>query len=333
MESRSSSSARVARRTPLGGHALLQYAFPLPRRVRARGDIRVWYRRGTRPDAAGGTLAGNLPTSGGIALATWGGGSVDNLATAAAAKSCTLSAVWVLDASTFVGNVPGAPSVVNATWNTRFPGGPPSGVVILVCRGPQPTVGARSIAGCPLFPDDNAWTRDISSDPIDSRSDAYIAYILGSGGNKNLHADFGSDPTYGIPYVVVPESQATSNVTFDYADESDRGPYPIPANVPIEAGSDRHALIVQQGSCRLYELFGLEGGAGSWRAGSGAIFDLKSNALRPDGWTSADAAGLPIFPGLVRYDEVRAGAINHALRFTVSNRLMATSGTCSTMAA
>ena len=266
----------------------------------------------------GGTLAGNLPTSGGIALATWGGGSVDNLATAAAAKSCTLAAVWVLDAGTFVGNVPGAPSVVNATWSSRFPGGPPSGVVILVCRGPQPTVGARSIAGCPLFPDDNAWARDISSDPVDTRSDAYIAYILGSGGNKNLHADFGSDPTYGIPYVVVPESQATSNVTFDYADESDRGPYPIPTNVPIEAGSDRHALIVQQGSCRLYELFGLEGAPGSWRAGSGAIFDLKSNALRPDGWTSADAAGLPIFPGLVRYDEVRAGAINHALRFTVS---------------
>ena len=265
-----------------------------------------------------GTLTGNLPASGGVALATWGGGSVDNLATASSAQGCTLSAVWVIDAGAFVGNVPGAPSVVNAAWSARFPGGPPSGVVILVCRSPQPTVGARSIAGCPLFPDDNAWARDISSDPVDARSDAYIAYILGSGGNKNLHADFGSDPTYGIPYVVVPESQATSNVTFDYADESDRGPYPIPADVPIEAGSDRHALIAQQSSCKLYELFNLEGGPGSWHAGSGAIFDLRSNTLRPDGWTSADAAGLPILPGLVRYDEVRAGAINHALRFTVA---------------
>lgn len=116
----------------------------------------------------------------------------------------------------------------------------------------------------------------------------------------------------------MPQSQPTVPVAFDYADESDPGPYPIPPGVRIEAGSDRHALIVRDGECRLYELFALERSGGGWHAGSGAIFDLDSNALRPDGWTAADAAGLPIFAGLARYDEVRSGRIEHALRFTVS---------------
>ncbi len=270
-----------------------------------------------------GQLTGSLPRTGGFGLGVWGGGTIDDLGVAAAAQGCTLAALWVIDGGTFVGFVWRAPAVVNQAWTSKFPSGPPTGAVIAVCGGapvaPVPPAGfaARSIGGCPLFPDDNAWATDVSAAPIDPRSDAYVSYILGSGG-KNLHADFGSNPDYGIPYVIVPPSQPGVPVAFDYADESDRVPYPIPANVPIEAGSDRHALIVQEGSCKLFELFALTSTSAGWRAGSGAVFDLRSNALRPSGWTSADAAGLPILPGLVRYDEVRAGAINHALRFTVS---------------
>lgn len=187
-------------------------------------------------------------------------------------------------------------------------------VVVMVagCGGAQARSG--QIGECPLFPSDNIWNTPVDTLPVASRSDAYVASI---GRDAPLHPDFGSDPSYGIPYVVVPATQATVPVTFDYDDESDAGPYPLPANPPIEAGSDRHILVVQQASCTLYELWhAAQNDDGSWRAGSGAIFDLRSNALRPDGWTSADAAGLPILPGLVRRDEVLAGAINHALRFT-----------------
>jgi hypothetical protein len=269
-----------------------------------------------------GQLAGDLPTAGGYALAVWGGGTIDELSTAAASRGCPLVATWVIERDGFLGNVLRAPAVVNQAWGSRFPGGPPNGAVIVVCGGAPATAaatsGARTIGGCPLFPDDNPWATDVSRAAVDPRSDAYVSYILAAGGNKNLHADFGSNPDYGIPYVIVPQSQTGVPVTFDYADESDRVPYPLPANVPIEAGSDHHALVVQQDSCKLFELFALSSSAAGWHAGSGAVFDLRSNALRPDGWTSADAAGLPILPGLVRYDEVRAGAINHALRFTVS---------------
>ena len=167
-----------------------------------------------------------------------------------------------------------------------------------------------------MFPPDNPWNRDVSADPIDDRSGAYIASI---GPNLHLHPDFGSNPSYGMPYIVVPTSQPKLPVVFSEADESDPGPYPIPADAPVEGGSDRHVLALQEGTCRLYEMYSASFGAGSWHAYSGAVFDLRSNALRPDGWTSADAAGLPILPGLVRYDEVRAGAIRHALRFTVEN--------------
>ena len=141
-------------------------------------------------------------------------------------------------------------------------------------------------------------------------------------GTKFLHPDFGSDPTYGIPYVVVPGSQAFVPMSFDYADESDPGPYPFPPDAPVEGGSgasgDRHVLVIDSGNCHLYETFDSHYVGPGWHAGSGAVFDFASNALRPDYWTSADAAGLPIFPGLVRYDEAQAGAINHALRFTVA---------------
>ncbi|HTN78930.1 MAG TPA: hypothetical protein VMK16_04575 [Acidimicrobiales bacterium] len=176
---------------------------------------------------------------------------------------------------------------------------------------------------CPVLPDDNVWHADVSKLPVDPKSDAYIAAI---GASAPLKADFGSGlwdgGPIGIPYVVVDSHTAEVPVDFDYADESDPGPYPIPANPPIEGGpqsdGDRHVLIVDKGSCTLYELFAASPqDDGSWHAGSGAIWNLKSNALRPDGWTSADAAGLPILPGLVRYDEVAGGAITHAIRVTV----------------
>jgi hypothetical protein len=180
-----------------------------------------------------------------------------------------------------------------------------------------------SLEGCPIFPADNEWNRDVSGDEVDANSNAYIQNILSNGGS-NLHPDFGSFDGYGIPYVVVEEDQAKVEITFDYDDESDPGPYPIPPDAPIEGGvdadGDRHVIVVQKGACMLWETFDSHYEGPGWHAGSGAKFDLKSNALRPDGWTSADAAGLPIFPGLVRYDEaVTAGEIGHALRFTVEN--------------
>jgi len=180
-----------------------------------------------------------------------------------------------------------------------------------------------SAPGCPVFPADNAWNRRIDTLPVAAGSAATVAAI---GTAKTLHADFGSGTwdggPIGIPITVVGNSQPRSAVQFEYADESDPGPYPIPANVRIEGGpastGDRHALIVDRDACRLYELYALRRVGGRWTAGSGAIWNLRSNRLRPAGWTSADAAGLPILPGLARYDEVARGHIDHALRFTVS---------------
>jgi hypothetical protein len=177
---------------------------------------------------------------------------------------------------------------------------------------------------CAYFPFDNIWNTRIDSLPVDPRSADYINTI---GPGDGLHADFGSGTwnggPIGIPYNVVAASQPRVPVTFDYDDESDAGPYPIPPDVLIEGGpasdGDRHVLIVDRDNCVLYELYYAWPQAdGSWTAGSGAIFDLKSHGLRPAGWTSADAAGLPILPGLVRYDEAASGAINHAIRFTVN---------------
>ena len=173
------------------------------------------------------------------------------------------------------------------------------------------------------FPDDNVWNKDISSAPVDPNSDTLIS-SMGSG--TGLHPDFGTvwdGAPIGIPYVVVGRNQPKVPVSFDYADESDRGPYPIPPNPPIEGGTngdgDRHILIVDSDSWKLYELFAAYKTTKGWHAGAGAIFDLNSNNMRPAGWTSADAAGLPIFPGLARYDEVmKYGEIRHALRFTAS---------------
>lgn len=183
-----------------------------------------------------------------------------------------------------------------------------------------PSGSAPKIAGCQIFPADNAWNTDISNYPVHPNSANYISSILS--GRQNLHPDFGSNPDYGIPWVTVDSSQPLVQVNADYADESDFGMAPIPANAPIEGGADsdgdRHVIVLDKTNCVLYEMYYsfLEGNV--WNVGSAAKFMLNSNALRPAGWTSADAAGLPILPGLVRYDEVAAGAINHAVRFTVS---------------
>ena len=171
---------------------------------------------------------------------------------------------------------------------------------------------------CTLFPASSPWNRRVDRLPVAKGSADLIASI---GLDRSLHADFGSGlwegRPIGIPYTVVSGAQRKVPVRFDYADESDRGPYPIPPRVKIEGGSDRHALIVDRDACRLYELGGLERQGGRWHAWAGATWNLRSNRVRPAGWTSADAAGLPIFPGLARYDEVRRGVIDHALRFTV----------------
>jgi hypothetical protein len=172
--------------------------------------------------------------------------------------------------------------------------------------------------GCPILPARDALNTPIANAPVDPRSAAYVASI---GLAAHLHPDFGVNPSYGIPYDVVAATQPRVAVRFTgYPAESDPGPYPIPPDAPVEgagAGGDRHVLIVQRGTCTLYELYAAERSAGGWRASNGAVFDLRSTALRPAGWTSADAAGLPIFPLLVRYPEVASGRIDHALRVTV----------------
>lgn len=183
--------------------------------------------------------------------------------------------------------------------------------------GPLP--GAKR---CPVFPQTSHWNQRVDRLPVAKGSDAIVRAI---GAGDTMHADFGSGlwegRPIGIPITYVGARQPTTRVAFDYAGESDRGPYPIPKSVRIEGGpkadGDRHALIVDRDRCRLYELFALRRENGRWTAGSGAIFDLRSNRLRAAGWTSADAAGLPILPGLARYDEVAHGRIDHALRFTV----------------
>src|SRR3989454_6583712 len=166
---------------------------------------------------------------------------------------------------------------------------------------------------CSVFPSNNIWNTDISTLPINTRSAQWLASMAAS--TTRLHPDFGGPP-YGFPYNVVGSAHPTVSITFQYASESDPGPYPVGADTLIENGSDRHALIVNRDTCTLYELFDLSGSGSSWTAGSGAIFALSSNALRPLGWTSADAAGLPLFPGLVRWDEVQAGEVTHAIRRT-----------------
>jgi hypothetical protein len=179
-----------------------------------------------------------------------------------------------------------------------------------------PTIGS-----CPVFPVNNIWNMPVDQLPVSSNSATYVNTI---GQSVTLHPDFGTvydgEPN-GIPYITVPGTQTKYPATFTYQDQSDPGPYAIPLTAPIEGGSDstgdRHVISVDTTNCILYEMWSAYPLTASWQAGSGAIFTLTSNALRPAGWTSADAAGLPVFPGLVKYDEVLAGAITHAIRLTV----------------
>ena len=211
------------------------------------------------------------------------------------------------------------------------PAGPgePSGPASPPAAPPPLPGAAASLGGCQIFPADNPWNRDVSGDPVAGNSAALLSAM--APGNA-LHLDLGTtEEYYGIPYTVVPASQPLVPIRYgtdgtDYSDESDPGPMPIPLDAPIEGGSaadpdpdagDRHVLVLRQGECVLYELYNAERTAGGFRVSSSARWDLTLNATRPAGWTSADAAGLPILPGLLRYDEVASGTIRHALRFTV----------------
>jgi hypothetical protein len=191
--------------------------------------------------------------------------------------------------------------------------------LFLVCCATASGVTVPVAAGCPVFPASNPWNQRVDALPVAANSAELIASI---GLDTGLHPDFGAGlwdgGPIGIPYDVVTKKTPRARVRFEYADESDRGPYPIPRTVHIEGGSDRHALLIDRSACKLYELFALRKTSSGWTAGSGAIWSLRSNKLRPAGWTSADAAGLPIFAGLARSDEVARGVIRHALRFTAS---------------
>jgi hypothetical protein len=185
---------------------------------------------------------------------------------------------------------------------------------------PGPTRTAPQVGGCYVFPDDNAWNKRIDTTAVRSDSSTLISHIS-SPNRTHLHPDFGGNGEYGIPFKVVPSSEPKVRINYTaYGDESDPGPFPIPSNAPVEGGSDqsgdRHVLVVQQGSCHLYELGRAFWNRDHWDADVGVNWDLNSNKLRTKYWTSADAAGLPILPGLVRYDEVQAGVIKHAIRFT-----------------
>ena len=201
-------------------------------------------------------------------------------------------------------------------------------VLAVLCLGLALPAGAHRLPQapkCPIFPRDNHWNLRVDELPVHANSDDIVRSI---GLDQGLHPDFGSGTwegaPIGIPYVVVPRDQKKVPISFEYADESDPGPYPIPRDAPIEGGrgsvGDRHVIVVDKGRCKLYEVFAAypHDGGRRWTAGSGATWDLRSNDLRPRGWTSADAAGLPILPGLVRWSDVKQGSINHALRFTVS---------------
>jgi len=198
--------------------------------------------------------------------------------------------------------------------------------------GPYPSLGSCQVfpdppaslsPRAPSLPNQAAWNQDISKAPRDPRSAAYIAYVNGQGGD-HLHPDFGSPRPYGFPFAVVGPGQRQLPVNYTaYGEESDPGPFPVPGGAPVEGGNrsdgDRHVLAVDRSACRLYELyraFFVAKPRPHWNADSGVAWDLRSTALRPDSWTSADAAGLPIFAGLVRYDEVDEGRLEHAIRVT-----------------
>jgi hypothetical protein len=214
---------------------------------------------------------------------------------------------------------PAADAGTPASADAGMPSQADSGTPAAPDAGPPAPAGPM-LAGCPVFPVDSEWNRDVSSDPVDPNTPTWMTHM--GAGTKNLHADFGSNPAYGIPFEVVSGSQPGQRMQFRYASQSDPGPYPFPDDVPIQggqdAGGDRHAVVLDRDHCLLFETYDTHwlGSGLGYSAGSGAVFDLRSSALRPDGWTSATASGLPILPGLARYDEAAAGEIRHALTFT-----------------
>ncbi|MGA3058256.1 MAG: hypothetical protein ABSE70_09535 [Candidatus Limnocylindrales bacterium] len=263
---------------------------------------------------SGGHVAG--PSGSGIGFA----GPPGSGGSAPAQASSTYAAETTLDSgASSVALLTGSPApgtTAGATPSPRSPATPKPATPIPTARAmPSPTLQPTTPPApspCYVFPSSNVWNRDISGLAVASNSAAMVNAI---GINSYLHPDFDAIGD-GIPFNIVTTSTPTYNVAFQYADESDPGPYPIPANPRIEAGSDRHLLSLDLGQCKLWELYDVQRAGSGWAAGSGAYFDLRSNALRPEGWTSADAAGLPIFPGLVRYEEVKTGSIDHAIRFT-----------------
>ncbi|MBX7131924.1 MAG: hypothetical protein K1X67_04510 [Fimbriimonadaceae bacterium] len=251
----------------------------------------------------------------------------DGGTTTAGTDGGTTTTTGSTDGSTTSGTDGGTTTTTGSTSGTTTSGtdggttgstnGSTTGTTGGTSGGGMPDLGPNAdMNGARPFPEDNPWNTPIDQEPVDPKSATLIASI---GLDEPFHPDFGANwngGPFGIPYVVVSGSQAKSAVTFDYADESDAGPYPIPPNPPIENGGDRHILMIDRDNWALYELYAAEKTGSQWHAGSGAIWQLDSNALRPPYWTSADAAGLPIFPGLVRFDEVQRGEIAHALRFT-----------------
>ena len=196
-------------------------------------------------------------------------------------------------------------------------------VVALVAVTACQQVALPGASSCPVTPANSFWHATVNSLPVSTSSNTWVTT---EGSSAPLHADFGSGTwdggPIGIPYATVPGTQTKVGITFDDPSQSDPGPYPIPANAPIEGGSastgDRHVIVVDRDHCQLYEMWNSRPQSnGTWKAGSGATWSLTSNAMRPAGWTSADAAGLPILPGLLRYEEVASGWVGHAIRITV----------------
>jgi hypothetical protein len=204
---------------------------------------------------------------------------------------------------------PVAPSDAGTVVAAPSDAGP---VVTAPAPAPAPAAGP-TLGGCPMFPADNDWNRDISGDAVDAHSSEYVSFM--GGGSVNLHPDFGS--IYGLPYMIVPAGQPRVPMSFLFKADSDPGPYPFPKDLTIQNAADKHATVLSQGDCKLYETyFTSANGSGGFKADSGAIFDLRTGAPRPTGLTSATASGLPLLPGLARYDEVvENGAIHHALIF------------------
>ena len=273
-----------------------------------------------------GSATGTPGTSGSpaIGLASSGAGTDSTgsaeIATFATATTTASPAPTVAGAATAGPTATAGPSATLRAGGTTRTTPHPTRATPRPTAGPtaaltaSPNATATSSAPCPIFPASNVWNRDISNLPVAANSSTMIDAI---GLTRYLHPDFDAVGD-GIPYNIVNSSTPTSQVSFEYADESDPVPYPIPASPKIEKGSDAHMLMLDTSACRLWELYAVSKSGSTWSAGSGATWDLRSNALRPAGWTSADAAGLPILPGLVRYDEVAAGIIRHAIRFTAS---------------